>query len=127
MKYDQLLKQLQSLNEKSNKLEKKTGHKRRTQTGLNNVETVSEDLAQYLRCNGVEISGVDPSEGQSCNDIVVSLSEEMGIKIDDRDISTAHVLPTYNKNKDKKNIVKFTRRDVKNEFYTNRKKIAGRK
>jgi small-conductance mechanosensitive channel len=123
-KYVQLLKQLQSLNEKSNKLEKKTSV---LQTDLNNVETVSEDLAQYLRRDCVEISGVDPSEGQSCNDIVVSLSEEMGIKIDDRDISTAHVLPTYNKNKDKKIIVKFTRRDIKNEFYTNRKKIAGRK
>jgi chromosome segregation ATPase len=123
-KYDQLLKQLQSLNEKSNKLEKKTSV---LQTDLNNVETVSEDLAQYLRRDCVEISGVNPSERQSCNHIVVSLSEEMGIKIDDRDISTVHVLPTYNKNKDKKKIVKFTRRDVKNEFYTNRKKIGGRK
>ncbi|CAB3977247.1 Hypothetical predicted protein [Paramuricea clavata] len=76
-KYDQSLKQLQSLNEKSNiKLEKKTSV---LQMDLNNVETVSEDLAQYLRHDCVEISGVDPSEGQSCNNIVVSLSEEMGI------------------------------------------------
>ena len=78
-KYDQLLKQLQSLNEKSNKLEKKTSV---LQMDLNNVETVSEDLAEYLRRDCVEISGIDPSEGQSCNDIVVSLSKEMGIKID---------------------------------------------
>jgi hypothetical protein len=50
---------MQSLNEKSNKLEKKTSV---LQTDLNNVETVSEDLAQYLRRDCFEISCVDPSE-----------------------------------------------------------------
>ena len=51
----------------------------------------------------------------------------MGLELDKEDISTAHFLPTFDKGKDVKVILKFTRRNVRNEFYGNRKEVAGSK
>jgi len=48
----------------------------------------------------------------------------MGIELQDKDISTAHRLPTYNKSVDDKIIVKFTRRSIRDEFYGKRTAIA---
>ena len=45
----------------------------------------------------------------------------------DDDISTALPIPRYDKSADEKIIVKFTRRDDRDEFHFNRKKVAGRK
>jgi len=49
------------------------------------------------------------------------------VDLKDDDISTAHPIPRYDKSADEKIIVKFTRRDDRDEFYSNRKKVAGRK
>ena len=55
----------------------------------------------------------------------------MALELDMEDISTEHVLPTFDKGKDDKVIVKLTRRSVRNEFncefYGSRKEIAGSK
>ena len=61
------------------------------------------------------------SFGQLCSSFFIPMSLSM------IDISTAHPPPTFDKNRDSKIIVKFTRRDTKNEFYNNRRKVAGRK
>ena len=42
-------------------------------------------------------------------------------------ISIAHPLPTFSDVKDDKVIVKFIRRETRNEFYSKRKSVAGRK
>ena len=57
---------------------------------------------------------------------VCSIGKEMGIELQDEDISTAHRLPTYNKSAEDKIIVKFTRRSIRDEFYGKRKTIAGK-
>ena len=44
--------------------------------------------------------------------------QEMGLELDDSDISIAHPLPTFSDVKDDKVIVKFTRRETRNEFYS---------
>ena len=123
-KYDKLLKQVESSNEKYSKLEKTVGDLRKN---LADSETAIDDLAQYLRRDCVEISGIAPTAEQTCEDIVYSLGQEMGLEIGAEDISTAHPLPTYDRSKDNKVIVKFTRRATRNNFYANRKKVAGRK
>ena len=51
----------------------------------------------------------------------------MGLELDDSDISIAHPLPTFSDVKDDKVIVKFTRRETRNEFYSKWKSVAGRK
>ena len=45
----------------------------------------------------------------------------------EEDIYTAHPLPTFHQGTDSKLIVKFTRRAVRDEFYTSRKEVAGKK
>ena len=86
-----------------------------------------EDLAQYLRRDCIEISGVTPTESMSCIELVKALGKDMQVDLKDDDISTAHPIPRYDKSVNEKIIVKFTRRDERDEFYSNRKKVAGRK
>ena len=123
-KYDTLINQVQSSNGKYNGLEKKVKDLQKVQFDL---ECFVDDLAQYLRRDCVEISGIPPTEELTCEDIVLSLGNEMGLELDKEDISTAHVQPTFDKVKDDKMIVKFTRRSVRNDFYGNRKEVAGSK
>ena len=123
-KYDTLINQVQSSNDKYNGLEKKVKDLQKVQFDL---ECSVDDLAQYLRRDCVEISGILPTEELTCEDIVLSLGNEMDLELDKEDISTAHVLPTFDKGKDDKMIVKFTRRSVRNDFYGNRKEVAGSK
>ena len=123
-KYDTIISQVQSSNGKYNGLEKKVNGFRKAQFDL---ECSVDDLPQYLRRDCVEISGILPTDELTCGDIVLSLGNEMGLVQDKEDISTAHVLTTFDKGKDNKVIVKFTRRKGTNEFYGSRKEVGGSK
>ena len=72
-----------------------------------------EDLAQYLRRDCIEISGLTPTESMSCIELVKALGKDMQVDLKDDDISTVHPIPRYEKSADEKIIVKFkfTRRD----------------
>lgn len=85
-----------------------------------------DDLGQYIRRDCVEIVGAKAKSPEECDKIVIAMAKDMGIALEPKDISTSHPLPTP-KGKDDKFIVKFTRRDTKDRFYSNRKKVAGRK
>ena len=123
-KYDKLITQSQSTNEKQRKIE---ANLEAFKKNLISVEEELDDFAQYLRRDCVEISGIPATENLRCEDIVTSLGQEMGLELDDSDISIAHPLPTFSDVKDDKIIVKFTRRETRNEFYSKRKSVAGRK
>ena len=93
---------------------------------VDELETIVDDLAHRRDC--VETSGINPAADQSCEALVWSLGQEIGLVIEEHDISTAHPSPTYDESKDNNIIVKFTRRDTRNAFYANRKKVnAGKK
>ena len=92
-----------------------------------NVANEIDDLVQYLRRDCIEISGVQAIEETSCIELVKAVGQDLNLEIEDDDISTAHPLPTFNKTADSKIIVKFTRKVIKDEFYSNRKLVAGRK
>ena len=130
-KFDQLQEQLQSTKGKARNIasEIKTVKQDAEQMKKNINESKNEidEIAQYLRRDCVEISGLQPTTDQSCDNLVRAIGQEMGLEIEENDISTAHPLLTFDKNRDSKIIVKFTRRDTKNEFYNNRRKVAGRK
>ena len=123
-KYDNLVAQTKSSNGKQKQLEFDLNNYKKD---LEEAEGFIEDLAQYLRRDCVEISGVKPTDNLTCKDIVGRLSQEMGLKIDDSEISTAHPLPSYGEAKEDKIIVKFLKRDTRNEFYGSRKMVAGRR
>ena len=78
-----------------------------------------ENLAEYLRRDCLEISGIPPSDRYTCNKLVMAVGQAIGIQVEEGDISTSHPLPTFTADAPPKIIVKFTRRDVRNSFYTN--------
>ena len=51
----------------------------------------------------------------------------IGVPLQDNDISTAHPIPTYKVGAPPKLIVKFTRRSVRNKFYSSRRKLQRKK
>ena len=59
-------------------------------------------------------------------ELVKAFGKDMQVDLKDDDISTAHPIPKYEKSADENIFVKLTRRDDRDEFYSNRKKVAGR-
>ena len=86
-----------------------------------------ENLAEYLRRDCLEISGVPPSESYTCNQLVMAVGQTIGVQVKEEDISISHSLPTFKEDVPPKIIVKFTRRDTRNSFYTNRRKFIDKK
>jgi hypothetical protein len=129
-KYDQLLEHSKTTNEKITGLTKTT---RTIQADIKinrdvtlEAKVESDELAQYLRRDCLEISGVKPNAEYSSEAIVESIGKVLKVKIEEKDISIAHPLPTFNKDALPKIIVKFTRRNVRNKFYAERKTLAGK-
>ena len=84
-----------------------------------------ESMAQYLRRECLEISEIPLSEDYSTNDIVIAVGKAINVSIKEEDIciSTSHSLPSYNPGAPLKIIVKFARRDVRNVYYANRRRL----
>ena len=82
-----------------------------------------ENLAQYLRGDSLEISGIPLSKDCSPNDFVIAVGKAIDVPVNEEDISTSHPLTSYNSDAPPKKIVKFTRRDVRNVYYAKRRKI----
>ena len=86
-----------------------------------------EELAQYVRRDCLEISGIEPIAACTCEDIVTSIGKAIGVPIAKEEISTVHRVPSYKADAPPKIIVKFTRRDMRNRFYGYRRKLANKK
>ena len=86
-----------------------------------------ENLAEYPRRDCLEISGVPPSENYTCNQLVTAVGQAIGVQVREEDLSTSHPLPTFKEDAPPKIIVKFTRRDTRNSFYANRRKLIDKK
>lgn len=127
-KYDSLLGQY-------NRVAEKLSHQSTIIEGLKNdiqesrkiaydAAKQAEDLAQYIRRDCLEISGIPPNDELSCDDIVRSVGNAIGVAVNDIDISVTHPIPSFNTEAPPKIIVKFTRREVRDRFYSNRKNLA---
>lgn len=134
MKYDQMMTNMQAINTQIDKQNTDLNSTKKNlkeisslKDSFNKARTEIDDLGQYLRRNCVEISGISPTEETTSDEIVSALANDMGFNLDPTDISISHPLPTFNKKASSKIIVKFTRREVRNKFYANRQKVAGKK
>ena len=78
------------------------------------VKNEAEELAEYMRRDCLEVAGVKPNGAYNSEDIVKNIGEILDVDIDEKDISLAHPLPSFNKDASPKTIVKFTRRNVRN-------------
>ena len=129
-KYDQLLEQSKDTNETITGLIKST---KVMQEEINSNKDMAfkamgetEEMAQYLRRDCLEISGVKPNAEFSSENIVESIGKVLNVSVTENDISVAHPLPSYKKDALPKLIVKFTRTNVRNEFYAKRKVLAAK-
>ena len=77
----------------------------------------------------IHIHGIPLSQDEDTNDIVIKVGELIGVTVEEDDISVSHRLPVNYKYKGVKAnptiIVKFVRRDIKDQFYSSRKDLRG--
>ena len=71
-----------------------------------------------------KITGIKESSDCSADAIFKSVGKAIGVPLSGEDISIAHSFPSFNTNAPPKLIVKFTRRSVRNNFYSKRKNLA---
>ena len=84
-----------------------------------------DQMEQYSRRECLEITGVPRQTGESTNRITQEISSLMGLDLTENDISVSHRLPDTRKQHDRM-IVKFTRRDTRDEIYRRRKALIGK-
>lgn len=127
-KYDDLLGQYNHVAEKlshqSSIIEGLKNDIHESRKTANEAVKQAEELAQYIRHDCLEITGIAPNEELSCEHIVRSIGNAIGVAVSDTDISVTHSIPSFNTAAPPKIIVKFTRREVRDHFYSNRKNLA---
>lgn len=84
-----------------------------------------DEIQQYQRRDCLEITGIPMLPMENTKAMVMELASAIGVEVDEKDISTAHRLPNTKKVKDRL-IVKFTRRDKREEFYKKRSSLRGK-
>ena len=79
----------------------------------NEAHMQTQELAQYIRRDCLEISGIAPKEEFSCDGVVRSVGNAIDVSVSDMDISVSHPIPSFNTTAPPKIIVKFTRREIR--------------
>lgn len=93
---------------------------------LKSVQKSPNDLEQYTRRDCVEICGIplpEESQEEDTNEIVLQLSQKMGIPLERKDISVSHRIRSSRSSVDPAIIVKFVRREVRERLYRARKRL----
>lgn len=95
-----------------------------TDASMNSANTM-DDVQQYLRRDCLEITGIPTIPNEDTKQLVLEVSEVIGVELTINDLSTVHRLPDTKKTKDRI-IAKFTRRDKREEVYSKRRKLFGK-
>ena len=90
------------------------------------AEAGMDSIQQYSRRDCLEISGILKLPLDSPANLIQEMVQLIGVTIDKQDISIAHRLPNTKGKKDRF-IVKFVRREKRDEFYKSRKHLGGKK
>ncbi|XP_068755019.1 uncharacterized protein [Montipora capricornis] len=130
-KYDNLLVATQGANQKIQELEKSRNDLLNTVSNLEDSmygnEVAIDDVQQYLRRDCLEIVGIPRAPHDNPKQLVQEVGSLIDVDIGVNDISTAHRLPDTKKVKNRiTSIVKFVRRDKREEMYRNRRKLIGK-
>ncbi|XP_046666521.1 uncharacterized protein LOC124358271 [Homalodisca vitripennis] len=70
-------------------------------------------LEQYSRKNNLEINGIPETPKENVSGLVRDVGVALGVEIQETDISTAHRVPSFNKDRVPPLIVQFSRRTVR--------------
>lgn len=128
-KYDETIEALQSLKKQISTSETEINRQAEEMSSIHdNIEecyTLIDEVQQYSRRDCLEISGIPKLTNDDPKQLVTELSALTGVVIQDGDISTAHRLPDTKNNKNRI-IVKFVKRDKKDELYSKRRQLVGK-
>lgn len=80
-------------------------------------------LEQYTRKNNIEISGVPVTAGENISKILEDVGAAIGVEVHSNDISAAHRIPSFKKDRSQSIIVQFTARVVKETWISNYKEL----
>ena len=128
-KYEKLEETLVVLQEENKALkEEHASLKAQVLSSANDLKSVQKslnDLEQYTRRDSVEIRGIplpEESQEEDTNEIVLQLSQKMGIPLERKDISVSHRIRSRS-SVDSAIIVKFVRRELRERLYRARKRL----
>ena len=128
-KYDELTQAFQLSKKQASHFEESLGHQEETiaaiQDSMDDLYNTIDDLQQYSRRDCLEVSGITKVPNENLRTLITELGALIDVKLTLDEISTVHRLPDTVKIKDRL-IVKFTRRDKRNELYSSRRKLHGK-
>ena len=130
IKYEEISKKLANLESENSKILSENQMLKKMIQELDarvrQLEKESNDMRQYTRRDCLEIRGVPFHKDENTNSIVKLIGHQMGVYIEDGEISISHrlsVSKNYKGNSIPGVIVKFVRRDVKEQYYKARSKM----
>lgn len=82
---------------------------------------------QYGRRDTLEIQGIPDIADDNPTQLVIETARLVDVELEPNDISIAHRLPSRNSQRQRKIIVKFTRRVKRDEVFNNRKKLKSKR
>ena len=126
-KFDDLEKEIKKKDEKINQLEKTTENLAEKQESLSSE---IGNLEQYSRRNCLVLHGVNESNDENTNEIIIkTFSEELGVEITEDDLDRSHRLekPKRKDSKPRPIIVKFACYAVRREIFMNKRKLKGKR
>lgn len=74
------------------------------------------NLEQYTRVNNIEVNGLPVTREECVSDLVRDLGAAIGVEVQANDVSTAHRVPSYSRDRDQALIIQFTSRARREEW-----------
>lgn len=92
------------------------------QEDINKLYLLLDEMEQYSRRDCLEISGIPKTSDEDAKKLISEIGTITGVNIKEDDISIAHRLPDRKNSKDRL-IVKFVKRETKDNLYSARSKL----
>lgn len=74
------------------------------------------NLEQYTRVNNIEVNGLPVTKGECVSDLVKDLGAAIGVEVQANDVSAAHRVPSFNRDREQALIIQFTSRVKREEW-----------
>lgn len=135
--YDSIVKRLDSMEQERNKLaiENKSlkAEVLKSSNEICELKDAINKLEQYSRRDCLEVRGIPQEAEEDTTKVIMKLGKEIGVNIHQNDISVSHRVPSRKTmttrsatNSSPAIIVKFVRRDVRDQFYHARKELRNK-
>lgn len=119
-KMDSSNKLMEQLNSQFKQLKKENEEMKSKYLAVNTKVSELQDrlrnLEQYTRVNNIEVNGLPVTKEECVKDLVRDLGAAIGVEVQANDVSTAHRVPSFNRDRDQALIIQFTSRARREEW-----------